>query len=136
MKLRQNQRKNRRAAFTLMEMLVVVAIIVALAGIGGFFIFRAYNDSQRDVARINIQNIADACMQYSLKHGNRLPADLDTLTRKSERGYGPYLEQKDLIDPWGNRYQYQQRTLQTGGIRPEIWTEKDGVKISNLEDSQ
>ena len=135
MKLRKN-RRNRRAAFTLMEMLVVVAIIVALAGIGGFFIFRAYNDSQRDVARINIQNIADACMQYSMKLGNKLPPDLDTLTRKSERGYGPYLEQKDLIDPWGNRYQYQPRQTQQSGTRAEIWTEKDGVKISNLEDSQ
>jgi general secretion pathway protein G len=136
MQLRQDNRRTRRAAFTLMEMLVVVAIIVALAGIGGFFIFRAYNDSQRDLARMQIKYIEDACDLYKIKHQNKLPADLDTLTRKSERGYGPWLEQKDLIDPWGTRYQYQQRTLQTGGIKAEVWTERDGIKITNIEENQ
>ncbi len=41
MLLRQDGKRNRRAAFTLMEMLIVVAIIVALAGIGGYYLIGA-----------------------------------------------------------------------------------------------
>ncbi len=43
--------RQKRAAFTLMEMLVVVAIIVALAGIGGFFLLGALEDAKVDVRR-------------------------------------------------------------------------------------
>src|SRR6266851_5504957 len=50
MMIRRRFKSRRRAAFTLMEMLVVVAIIVALAAIGGFALFSALADARFSAA--------------------------------------------------------------------------------------
>ena len=41
----------RRAAFTLLEVLVVVAIIVVLAGVGGYFLLQRYEDAKASTAK-------------------------------------------------------------------------------------
>ena len=45
-------RQANRRAFTLMEMLIVVAIIVILAGVGTFYILPQFNKAKEDTARI------------------------------------------------------------------------------------
>jgi general secretion pathway protein G len=122
MQLRQSSSRTRRAAFTLMEMLVVVAIIVALAGVGGFFLMRALSDSQKDIAKTQVRVLTDACRAYAIKHANNFPESLDLLLAADQRG-GPWLEDRDALkDPWEKPYQYNKAGPRNQGKRPDIWT--------------
>jgi general secretion pathway protein G len=123
MLVRQTSRRSRRAGFTLMEMLVVVAIIVALAGIGGFFLLGALGDAKRDLAQTQAKGaLTSACTTYSLRHNGDFPDSLDQLLVKDAAG-GPYLESADaLADPWGQRWQYDKTGPMNNGTKPDIWT--------------
>jgi prepilin-type N-terminal cleavage/methylation domain-containing protein len=120
-----DSKRQRRAAFTLMEMLVVVAIIVALAGIGGYFLLGALAGSQKDIAQAQVKALTSACEQYHIKHSH-FPENLAVLLQKDEMG-GPYLKSEDyLYDPWSTPaqkrpYQYDQGGSKNNGITPDIY---------------
>src|SRR5687768_612621 len=123
----------RRAAFTLMEMLVVVAIIVAIAGIGGYFLFAQLGQTEKDAARLQIKGpLTDAVKTYYLRNNKQYPDNLQILLDPSVKG-GPYLEEVSaLVDPWGQEYKYDKGGQKNGGRRPDIWTiAPDGEEIGN-----
>jgi len=107
MTLPQRNRFLRRAAFTLMEMLVVVAIIVVLAGLGGYYLMGQLAESKVSAAGIQARNISQALETYRLDNGG-YPGTLDELLQKNPvTGKGPYLERADaLYDPWGQPFNY------------------------------
>ena len=96
----------RRAAFTLMEMLVVVAIIVVLAGVGGAYLIGQLEQSKISAAKAQAVVIANTIDAYKIDH-SAYPGDLSVLLQKDADGFGPYLKTEDALkDPWGQRYQY------------------------------
>jgi len=99
----RRDRKYPRGAFTLMEVLVVVAILVVLAGIG-VVVFRYLDESKESVAKLAIKNIESACSAYKVQHGN-WPENLQVLTMP-EGGKPAYLKDQQIIDPWGRPYGY------------------------------
>jgi len=118
-----------RAAFTLMEMLIVVAIIVALAGISIFALVPMYEGAKKDTARTKAYAIEQACTIYYTKHDS-FPTDVEQLTKKDDRG-GPYLKREGVRDPWGNVYKIRPSTKGNEGS-VEIYTQApDGKEIGN-----
>jgi general secretion pathway protein G len=120
MMLQQSTHKRmRRNAFTLMEVLVVVAILVVLAGIGiGVF---AYLDSSKEkAAQLQIKNLETAVTSYKLDHGS-FPDSLQVLTVPTD-GKAALLEQKDLVDPWGRQFMYDQSKPSPKGV-PLIYSQ-------------
>jgi len=124
MKLRNTQKRARRAAFTLMEMMVVVAIIVALAGASIFFMGGQIDEGNKAKAQAGVKQISDAVMIYKAQHGGVYPTSLQDLMLRDDQGHGPYvMKQEDLLDPWGQPYQYDQSGQHNQSIMPDVWTQ-------------
>ncbi len=97
----------RRAAFTLMEMLVVVAIIVVLAGIGGAYLMAHLEGAKVSAAKIQAKMIASQIKNYAMEHNGVFPQSLEVMMTRDGEGKGPYFETKDaILDPWGRQYSY------------------------------
>jgi prepilin-type N-terminal cleavage/methylation domain-containing protein len=109
----------KRAAFTLIELLIVVAIIAILAGLSFGALQGALKSSKRAQARNDVNQVASAVKAYTLEYG-RLPASgevIAQLTGANPKGI-VFLEAKpasgkplrngtsggNLLDPWGQPY--------------------------------
>jgi general secretion pathway protein G len=100
------------AGFTLLELLVVVAIIALLAAYVGPKFFSQVGRSEQSVARSQIEAFNRALGAYRLDVGSFPSTEegLQALVRKPQstaKWNGPYLEKDVPSDPWGRSYQYR-----------------------------
>ena len=113
----RSQRSERRVTklrgFTLVELLVVLAILGMLAALVGPQVLNQLGGAKSKSAQIQIRDLEQALELYKLDVG-RFPNDgegLEALVRSpsNARGWnGPYLRKDEIpLDPWGNEYQYQ-----------------------------
>ena len=102
-------------AFTLLEILVVLAIIGMLVGLLVSNIGGAYDDAKISSAQIFVkQSMALPLQQYRIHMGNYpttaegLEALVKAPANKAARWRGPYVQDGKIpLDPWGNPYQYR-----------------------------
>jgi general secretion pathway protein G len=134
-------RRPRRAAFTLMEMLVVVAIIVVLAGVGGAYLIGQLNESKVNTAQIKARNISNAIEMFYVDN-SMYPQTLDQLlVQDPTTKKGPYLKSiDDIMSPIDGRpFNYDptgQIGLQKGNVvaTPDVYiTLNDGRVIGNFK---
>ena len=98
--------------FTLLELLVVVAIIGLLVGIVAPRYFGQLGKSEINIARAQIDALDKALDQYRLDLG-RYPSTEDGLNALVERPQnepkwkGPYLRKAVPADPWGRPFVYR-----------------------------
>ena len=102
-----------RTGFTLLELLIVLAILGMLATLVGPAVMKQYSGSKTKTARLQIEELAAALDIYRLET-NRYPNDdqgLDALVAppsNQSNWNGPYLRKQIIpVDPWGNPYQYR-----------------------------
>ena len=101
------------AGFTLVELLVVLAILGLLMGVVMPPIIHHFERAKSEIARIDIQNLDSALDLFHLDVGRypTLHEGLAALLNRPEgidSWQGPYLKQKALpTDPWGHPYQYR-----------------------------
>jgi general secretion pathway protein G len=104
-----NSRYQKRG-FTLIELMVVVIIIAALAGMVIPHVLPASEEAKKKIAKGDIANIEMALRLYRLHHGNYPSTEqgLKVLLQppQTDDWNEPYLE-KAAVDPWGNPYKYQ-----------------------------
>ncbi len=111
-----------RAAFTLMELIVVIAIIVALAGIGGYFLIGAIGQSKEQIAEVQVkQTLTKACQTYFVRYG-QWPTTLEELiSMPQQKGDRPILDDPTaILDPWERPYVYDSTGPNNGGLKPDI----------------
>jgi len=104
-----------RAGFTLIEMMVVIAIIGTLAMLVGPSVFRNVGDANIVAARTQIETLSVALESYRLDIGAYPTTEegLEVLRTRpnaagaaASRWRGPYLRRVIPLDPWGRPYIY------------------------------
>lgn len=108
------RRRDQEKGFTLLELLVVLAILGLLAAIVGPQVIKYLGSSKTQTAKVQAKNIAAALNLYKLDAG-QYPTNeqgLEALVKMpagSAMWNGPYLpNQTALIDPWGKPYLLKQ----------------------------
>lgn len=113
--MKRNLRSRRRRGFTLMEVLLVLAILVILGSLVGVSIFQMQKNANVRAAKTQIGMIEKALTAYQVDMGSypssqqgldalmAVPAD----ARNAAKWSGPYLEKQIPGDPWGNPFTYE-----------------------------
>lgn len=98
--------------FTLVELLVVLAILGLLVGLVGPQVMKHFAGAKSDTAKLQIEDLGSALDLFYLDNG-RYPSGSEGLgaliTAPSGLPHwnGPYLKKPSLPrDPWGNDYHY------------------------------
>jgi type II secretion system protein G len=115
-----------RSAFTLMEMLVVVAILVVLAGAAVPIYLNYLDGAKRDRVRIDTKTLETAVEAYYTKFGD-YPPSLETLTQPAPDGSKATLEHEAILDPWGQPYVYSPSDVNAATGRPVIYSNHPGL---------
>ena len=104
--------KKKRKGFTLVEILVVIAIIALIGSFALPTITKRLGFAKKNLVRSKMTLIEGALDQFMLDCGRypmeeeaiealiEAPADLE------EKWAGPYLKRSQVVDPWGNDYMY------------------------------
>jgi general secretion pathway protein G len=119
MLLRDLKQQRKRSAFTLLEIMVVAAIILILAGAGAVVLPRFINDARINRAKLDVKTLGTAVMAYQVKNGS-FPNSLEELANQQPDGGLAYIEKTALIDPWNNRYEYSSSSLHPRTGTPRI----------------
>jgi len=111
MRIKRTKKMARRnSGFTLLELLLVMAILVVLASLSGFAIIGMQKNALTKAAFIEIQSLEKACTAYRLNVGT-FPQKLDDLfsapsgLSRTQWG-GPFIEKAVKADPWQREYTY------------------------------
>lgn len=109
----ENIHKHSKDGFTLIEILIAVAIVLIMGAVvvPGFLKYR--RNAQKTAAQSTIRALETAINQFSVETG-QYPTNLKDLVKKpagdeivAKKWDGPYIKGNDVpADPWNNRYQY------------------------------
>jgi general secretion pathway protein G len=110
---RNRVKRKFRAGFTLLELLVVLAIITLLATVAAPQVLRYLGKAKTDTARAQISALSTALELYALDNGTfpQQQVGLNALVQQppgAAKWRGPYLKNAEgLVDPWGRPYLYK-----------------------------
>lgn len=85
------------AGFTLLEVMIVLAIIGLIAGSIGVGVFSQYKKAQMRTAKVTVGEIANSTVQYMIENNNECPRGIEDLIAK--KNY-----KKMVKDPWGQDF--------------------------------
>jgi general secretion pathway protein G len=140
------QRNRRPAGFTLIEVLLVIVIIGMLATVLIVTVGGSSDGARIDTTKLSIQKIEGRVETYNL-HTGRFPTEADgglnaLMTKPSdeklaEKWRGPYAQETELQDAWGNKFNYEPLEAGTavgGGKKFKIWSNGPDLQSNTADD--
>ena len=113
----QKRTRRRRSGFTLMEILLVLAILVILGSLVTFGYVQIQKNAMMDSAKTQIRMFDQAIGMYRLDVGKFPSGDQGLQALRTQppdapanKWRGPYIAVDVPMDPWGNPYRYQEIT--------------------------
>lgn len=105
--IKMRTQKKRTKGFSLIELMLVVAILGVLGLVVARNVLPYFFQSQQAVAKTNIETLKSIVQSFHMEN-HRLPESLDELLEPNEKHLNePYIEKpEDLLDPWQNDYVY------------------------------
>lgn len=107
------KRRNPKAGLTLLEVMVVLAIIALIAGLAAPRLMDSFGRAKARSAIIQMENLRSAVQLFYLDAG-RYPSEAEGLAALAaapqgvQNWQGPYLDgAEDLNDPWNRPYIYR-----------------------------
>jgi general secretion pathway protein G len=109
-------RRTLRQGFTLLEILIAVAIVGMLVGLAVTNIDKILGQSQEAIAKSFVNDSLENSLQTYRLHMGDFPSTEEGLKAlsaapegKADKWRGPYVKKggTSLIDPWGTPYQYR-----------------------------
>lgn len=110
----------RDAGFTLLEILVVIAILGLLVGLVAPAVLRQLGSARTSMAKLSIERLSSVLDLYKLDVGSYPTTEngLQALRTRPSQGVswnGPYLKGSgDAVDPWNRPYFYRSPSLRPG----------------------
>ncbi len=121
LKAKNKRTQDREAGYSLLEILVVLAIIGTLMGLVAPRLLGNVDKAQVTAAKAQAQTLRLALDSFKLDTG-RYPTGEEGLSvlvspPANDNGswYGPYMEGEIPLDPWNNAYVYQPPIAQENG---------------------
>jgi type II secretory pathway pseudopilin PulG len=106
-----------------MEIMVVVAIILILAGAGIVVYQNMLGDANVTRAKMDVRNLETVVTTYYTKHGF-YPNTLQELCYRDPDGSPAMLKDETaLIDPWRQPYQYEPGTRHPQNDKPLLYSQ-------------
>ncbi len=108
MKEGEIMKKQNRDGFTLIELMIVVIIIAALAAMVAPNLIGRSDEAKAKIAQGDLASLDTALKLYRLDKGTYPAGEqgLDALLVSPGGGREPYLD-KPALDPWKRKYQYR-----------------------------
>jgi general secretion pathway protein G len=91
------QKRQRDAGMTLIEILIVLALISLVTGSIGVMVFNNFKKGQTKVAKTQVSEVIGAVQQYMMDNNNNCPQGIEELISQK-------LLKKDHKDPWGKPF--------------------------------
>ncbi len=93
----KQQRRQGDAGMTLIEILIVLALISLVTGSIGVMVFNNFKKGQTKVAKTQVSEVTGAVQQYMMDNNNNCPQGIEELISQK-------LLKKDYKDPWGKPF--------------------------------
>src|SRR5262245_54792204 len=125
---RSSNNHSARRGFTLMEVLLVLAILGVIIALVAPNLIGQQKQANIKAAGLQVKSVESACDIYAVGHSGEFPTSLDALITNpgnDANWKGPYLKDAATVpsDPWGSPIQYAYPSQNQGGAdRPDIWS--------------
>jgi len=124
----QRQRRPKRAGFTLIEVLLVVAILGVIAAAVVPALLGRQQAAYEQQTKTNIKTLQNILTMYALDHDGQYPSGgrdaLAQLTNATEYHGKKIAAYTDNVpkDAWGEQFYYEWPTSKGKGDKPAIWS--------------
>lgn len=100
--------KRVKKGFTLIEILIVVAIIGLIASLVAPNLMGRFDKSKEEMGKVQLEMLSTAVTSFMVDVG-RCPQDLNELISSTDKKWrGPYLGKNEIpLDPWGRPFQFK-----------------------------